>query len=110
MIGFASPKYKKAKEPSSLTRLPEHEAGSLFSRQFHARYVSWTRQRQSSFGTIINQRNPQTSMWKQWVNALLGLWTIVIPFTGMVGNTLMWALIITGIAVAVLALWSIQET
>ena len=49
-------------------------------------------------------------MWKQWVNALLGLWTIVIPFTGMVGNTLMWALIITGIAVAVLALWSIQET
>ena len=48
-------------------------------------------------------------MWKQWVNALLGLWTIVIPFTGMVGNTLMWALIITGIAVAVLALWSIQD-
>jgi len=42
-------------------------------------------------------------MWQQWVNAVLGLWVIVVPFTGMTGSTLMWTLVVTGIAVAVLA-------
>lgn len=49
-------------------------------------------------------------MWQQWVNALLGLWTIVVPFTGLTGVALMWTLVITGIAIAVLALWGVQET
>lgn len=49
-------------------------------------------------------------MWQQWINALLGLWVVFLPFTGMVGASLMWALVITGIAVAVFALWGIQKT
>ncbi|MBI2025298.1 SPW repeat protein [Candidatus Kaiserbacteria bacterium] len=49
-------------------------------------------------------------MWQQWTNAVLGLWLIVVPFTGMTGNTLTWALVITGVAVAALSLWGMQGT
>lgn len=49
-------------------------------------------------------------MWQQWVNVLLGLWIIAVPFTGMTGSGLTWALVITGLAVAVLGLWGVQET
>ncbi len=48
-------------------------------------------------------------MWQQWVNALLGLWTIAVPFMGFSGNTLVWSLMITGLAIAVLSIWSMQE-
>jgi hypothetical protein len=44
-------------------------------------------------------------MWQQWVNAILGLWVIAVPFTGLAGNTLMWTLVVTGIVVAVLGVW-----
>lgn len=49
-------------------------------------------------------------MWQNWLNALLGLWVIVVPFLGISGSTLMWTLVITGVAVAVFALWGVQET
>ncbi len=49
-------------------------------------------------------------MWQQWINALLGLWTIVVPFLGITGTALSWTLVVTGVAIAVLSLWGIQET
>lgn len=44
-------------------------------------------------------------MWQQWVNAVLGLWTILVPFLGFSSSTLMWTLVVTGLAVAILAVW-----
>jgi len=44
-------------------------------------------------------------MWQQWVNVVLGLWTIAVPFLGFTSTTLMWTLAITGILVAGAALW-----
>ncbi len=48
-------------------------------------------------------------MWQQWVNAILGLWTIVIPFIGLTGNAFAWTLAITGIVIAVLGVWGAIE-
>lgn len=45
-------------------------------------------------------------MWQQWINVLLGLWIIVLPFLGITGSTFTWTLAVTGIVVAALALWS----
>ncbi|MBI2410192.1 hypothetical protein HYV30_04130 [Candidatus Kaiserbacteria bacterium] len=47
-------------------------------------------------------------MWQQWVNAVLGLWTIVVPFLGLTGSALSWTLVVTGLLVAVFALWGVQ--
>lgn len=47
----------------------------------------------------------QTHMWMQWVNAILGVWLIAVPFLGFTTVGLTWALVLTGIAVAVLAVW-----
>jgi len=44
-------------------------------------------------------------MWQQWVNVVLGIWIIVVPFLGMAASTLAWALVVTGVVVAALALW-----
>jgi hypothetical protein len=48
-------------------------------------------------------------MWQQWVNAVLGLWVIAVPFLALSAGTLMWALAITGIIVAVLGVWGAME-
>jgi len=48
-------------------------------------------------------------MWKQWVNAILGLAVIAIPFLSLSATTLTWSLAIVGIAIAVLAIWSATE-
>ncbi|MHB8660810.1 MAG: SPW repeat protein [Minisyncoccota bacterium] len=48
-------------------------------------------------------------MWQKWVNALLGLWIIAVPFLGMTGSALMWTLVISGILVAVFSLWGMQD-
>lgn len=48
-------------------------------------------------------------MWQQWVNGVLGLWTIAIPFIGLTGNALTWTLAITGIVVAVLGFWGAAQ-
>ena len=45
-------------------------------------------------------------MWQQWVNAILGVWLVALAFFGLSGTTLMWALGITGAAVAILGFWS----
>ncbi len=44
-------------------------------------------------------------MWQQWINGILGLWVIVIPFLGLTDGTLTWTLVITGIVIAVLGFW-----
>ncbi len=49
-------------------------------------------------------------IWQQWVNAILGLWVIAVPFTGLAGSALMWVLVITGIVVAVLGAWGAVST
>ena len=48
-------------------------------------------------------------MWKQWVNAILGLAVIAIPFLSLSATALTWSLAIVGIAIAVLAIWSATE-
>jgi uncharacterized iron-regulated membrane protein len=45
-------------------------------------------------------------MWMSWVNAVLGVWLIAVPFLGFTPVGLTWALVLTGIAVAGLAVWS----
>lgn len=42
-------------------------------------------------------------MWTQWVNAVLGVWLIAVPFVGFTTVGLTWALVLTGIAVAIFA-------
>ena len=44
-------------------------------------------------------------MWQQWINALLGIWVVVIPFLGLTGTAFMWTLVVTGLVIAVLAVW-----
>jgi hypothetical protein len=48
-------------------------------------------------------------MWKQWVNAILGVATIAVPFLGLTGATLAWTLAIIGAVVLVLSLWTTGE-
>ena len=48
-------------------------------------------------------------MWQQWVNGVLGLWVITVPFLGLTAEQNMWALAITGIAMAVLGFWGASE-
>ncbi len=44
-------------------------------------------------------------MWQQWINAILGVWLVVLAFLGLTGQTLMWSLGITGVVVAILGVW-----
>jgi hypothetical protein len=44
-------------------------------------------------------------MWQQWINMILGLWVIAIPFTGIVADAMIWTLVVTGLIIAALALW-----
>ncbi len=48
-------------------------------------------------------------MWQQWVNGIVGLWIILVPFLGFTGNTFTWTLVITGLVVAVLGFWGGAE-
>lgn len=48
-------------------------------------------------------------MWKQWVNAILGLAVIVVPFLGLSAMAMAWTLAIMGAVVLVLSLWTTGE-
>ena len=48
-------------------------------------------------------------MWQQWLNVLLGVWTLITPFLGFTAATLMWVLAITGLVIAALALWGVGD-
>ncbi len=60
--------------------------------------------------SILRALITHTYMWQQWVNALLGLWVIVVPFLGLDSASLMWTLVVTGIVIAGLSLWSVGAT
>jgi len=49
-------------------------------------------------------------MWQQWAVAILGLWTIAVPFLGFTAGALTWTLVITGLIVAVLGFWGVSVT
>ena len=44
-------------------------------------------------------------MWQQWINGLLGIWTIIAAWAYMTPGTGRTLLIVTGIVVAILAFW-----
>lgn len=48
-------------------------------------------------------------MWKQWVNAILGLLVLAVPFLGLTPAAFTWTLAIAGIVIAVLSVWSVAE-
>ncbi len=48
-------------------------------------------------------------MWQQWVNGVLGLWVIVVPFLNLGATANSWTLAITGLIVAVLGFWGATE-
>ena len=48
-------------------------------------------------------------MWQQWVNAIIGLWIIAVPFIGIVGAALIWTLAISGAVIAILGIWGAQQ-
>jgi predicted ferric reductase len=49
-------------------------------------------------------------MWQHWINALLGLAVIVVPFIGLSASAFSWTLAILGIAIAVIGLWGALES
>jgi hypothetical protein len=48
-------------------------------------------------------------MWQQWLNAIIGLWVIAVPFVGITGTALMWTLAISGAVIAILGIWGAQQ-
>jgi hypothetical protein len=48
-------------------------------------------------------------MWKQWVNAVLGLAVLATPFLSLSSGALTWTLALAGLVVAALSVWSIAE-
>jgi len=44
-------------------------------------------------------------MWQQWINGLLGLWTIIAAWVYVSPGSGRTLLIITGLIVAILAFW-----
>ncbi len=45
-------------------------------------------------------------MWQDWVNGVLGLWVILMPFLNFTPNQTKTLTIVTGVVIAVLAFWS----
>jgi energy-converting hydrogenase Eha subunit H len=45
-------------------------------------------------------------MWQQWLNAILGLAVIAVPFIGLTTDAFTWTLAVLGIAIAALGVWS----
>lgn len=48
-------------------------------------------------------------MWQQWVQVLLGLWVLAVPFINMSSTAYMWSLVISGVIIAALGLWGALE-
>lgn len=49
-------------------------------------------------------------MWKQWINAILGLVVLATPFLNLSVGAFTWTLAIAGIIIAILAVWSATES
>jgi hypothetical protein len=48
-------------------------------------------------------------MWKQWVNAILGLLVLAVPFLNLSVGAFTWTLAIAGLVIAGLSVWSASE-
>lgn len=48
-------------------------------------------------------------MWKQWVIALFGLGVIVVPYLGLTALAMTWTLVIMGLVIAALSIWTGSE-
>ncbi|HET9641489.1 MAG TPA: hypothetical protein VFP46_01400 [Candidatus Paceibacterota bacterium] len=48
-------------------------------------------------------------MWKQWINALLGLAVIAVPFLGLTGSAFTWTFVVMGVLIAGLSIWTMSE-
>ncbi|MCL5094065.1 MAG: SPW repeat protein [Patescibacteria group bacterium] len=46
-------------------------------------------------------------MWQYWVIFFIGLWVIIAPYLGFTYAGLASAMVITGIIVAILAIWGV---
>ena len=44
-------------------------------------------------------------MWQNWVNAILGLWSMLSSFIGMSVNSMTTNLLIVGAVIAILGFW-----
>ena len=45
-------------------------------------------------------------MWQDWLNGILGIWVLVIPFIGVSGSSLTTTLVVTGVIIAILGFWA----
>lgn len=45
-------------------------------------------------------------MWRNWINGILGLWIILMPFLGFPPGAHRTLMILSGLVVAILAFWS----
>lgn len=61
------------------------------------------------YGSILRAKH-NTIMWKQWINAILGLLVLAVPFLNLSAGAFTWTLAVTGIVIAALSVWSASET
>lgn len=57
-------------------------------------------------GASIKER---VVMWQAWINFILGIWVIIVPYLNMTESGLKTTLVITGIVIAVLGAWGAIE-
>ena len=48
-------------------------------------------------------------MWKNWVNVGLGIWVIIMPYAIQSWDIHKVVMVVTGVLITVLALWSASE-
>ncbi len=48
-------------------------------------------------------------MWQNWLNTILGLWIVAVPFLGLTDFAFIWTLVVTGIAVTTFGLWGTEK-
>ena len=61
---------------------------------------------------LVRLRDLRTTMWASWVNLLLGIWMVIGPYVLSYSDitNARWNDIVVGIAVAILAAWSLFST
>ena len=48
-------------------------------------------------------------MWKHWVNGILGLLIVLLPYLGLTSIIEKFVLVVTRVIIAILAFWSLSE-
>lgn len=63
------------------------------------------------FGLALSRTSALRITWPSWVNLVLGAWLILAPFVLGGNNTsAIWAQVVSGIVIGILALWSLLAT